>query len=709
MSLERGSLLNGRYRITDILGQGGMGAVYRAVDENIDKEVAVKENLYLSPEYTRQFRREAVILASLQHPSLPRVSDYFLIPGQGQYMVMDFIDGEDLRQRMERLGRIPEQDTLLIGAAMCDALTYLHTRQPPIIHRDIKPGNVKITPSGRIALVDFGLAKVMHDQQATTTGARAMTPGFSPPEQYGTGRTDPRTDIYSLAATLYTAVTGVIPEDGLARATGNAELTPIRKLIPEIGRRTASVIEKALEIEPDDRFQTAEEFKRELLIAGGELLPAATSEISIEPGTAQPGPEPAGALVFQSDTPAPAVTPPKTGRRFRTRPRRISSSWMAAILILLFGGGVLFAVSPTHLPASLAALLGRGKNATPTLPAAANSALKTRPPTRSPQTPTVLAPSAVAGGPNPVVPAIPSDTPAPATPTPTATPTGGGDGQIAFVSTRTGTPQIWEMDPHGNRQIQLTNVADGACQPSWSPDGTAIVFTSPCPGPRPKYPGSSLFVWHKDGTITPIPPSPEGDYDPAWSPDGIRIAFTSLRDGHPQIYLYNLADKSFKNLSNSVFPDHEPAWNPAGSQIAFIRTQTSDQVWFMGDNGSRQSLYSISGEFNDQYPVWSADGQMLFFGQTTPTGDVPWLMGLRYNDRGTSGEFRIPPKGQADPGPVKHPSVSPDGFWIVFEGWPTGDNHDIYRMSISGTNFQRLTTDRDLDFDPAWGPAPAQP
>ncbi|HEY9087660.1 MAG TPA: serine/threonine-protein kinase, partial [Anaerolineaceae bacterium] len=246
-----------------------MGSVYRAVDENLEIPVAVKENLFLTEEYSRQFQKEANILASLHHRSLPRVRDYFTLPGVGQYLVMDFIEGEDLRQRIERVGVLPEDEVVLIGAHICNALDHLHTRPVPIIHRDIKPGNIKITPEGDVALVDFGLAKEMHTvDQATTTGARAMTPGYSPPEQYGTAHTDARSDIYSLGATLYAALTGVIPEDGLTRATNKAELTPIRDLRPRINRKLAAVIETALAVDPDERYQTAVELKQALIEAG---------------------------------------------------------------------------------------------------------------------------------------------------------------------------------------------------------------------------------------------------------------------------------------------------------------------------------------------------------------------------------------------------------------------------------------------------------
>lgn len=267
MTLEQGALLQDRYRIIEVLGHGGMGSIYRAVDENLGLEVAVKENLFTVEDYTKQFKREAVILANLRHPNLPRVSNHFSIPDQGQYLIMDYIEGEDLQERMERDKIIPEEEVIIIGATICDALTYMHSRDPVVLHRDIKPGNVRITPRGDIYLVDFGLAKIIRGDKTTTTGARAMTMGFSPPEQYGAARTDIRTDIYSLGATLYTALTGSTPEDSLAQTMDQERLTPVRERNPSVSRRVGEAVEKALNVQPNDRFQMAAEFKNELLKA----------------------------------------------------------------------------------------------------------------------------------------------------------------------------------------------------------------------------------------------------------------------------------------------------------------------------------------------------------------------------------------------------------------------------------------------------------
>lgn len=222
MPLSIGQCLNNRYRVEALLGQGGMGAVYRAWDLSLDIPVAVKENLDASPEAQKQFSREARILARLSHPNLPRVIDHFFISGQGQYLVMDFVEGEDLQAMLDRLGKLPEPQVLNWISQICDALSYLHGQPSPVIHRDIKPANIKIRHTGQAMLVDFGIAKVYDPNLSTTMGAKAVTPGYSPPEQYGGGTTDTRSDIYALGATLYHLLTGHRPPESLQRAVGAA-------------------------------------------------------------------------------------------------------------------------------------------------------------------------------------------------------------------------------------------------------------------------------------------------------------------------------------------------------------------------------------------------------------------------------------------------------------------------------------------------------
>lgn len=171
MPLQQGQLLNNRYRTVKLLGQGGFGAVYKAWDINLNKACAVKENLDTSPEAQRQFAREATVLANLSHPNLPRVTDHFSLPGQGQYLVMDYVEGEDLESLQQRLGTVPPGQAIQWVTQVADALTYLHTQRPPVLHRDLKPANIRVTPGGRAMLVDFGLVKIYDPSLRTTMGA----------------------------------------------------------------------------------------------------------------------------------------------------------------------------------------------------------------------------------------------------------------------------------------------------------------------------------------------------------------------------------------------------------------------------------------------------------------------------------------------------------------------------------------------------------
>ncbi|OQY24816.1 MAG: hypothetical protein B6I35_00730 [Anaerolineaceae bacterium 4572_32.2] len=264
MPLSAGQVLENRYRIAKLLGQGGFGAVYRAWDTRLSRPCALKENLDASPDAARQFEKEAAILANLHHPNMPRVTDHFSIPGQGQYLVMDFVEGQDLQETLDQRGPLPEAEALPWIVQICDALEYLHSQIPPIIHRDVKPANIKITSQGRPMLVDFGIAKIYDPILRTTAGARAVTPGYSPPEQYGRGHTDNRSDIYALGATLYALLTGQEPADSVESLIGATELTSPRKLNPQISKPVAQAILAAMAPDPVHRYQSADEFKAAL-------------------------------------------------------------------------------------------------------------------------------------------------------------------------------------------------------------------------------------------------------------------------------------------------------------------------------------------------------------------------------------------------------------------------------------------------------------
>jgi formylglycine-generating enzyme required for sulfatase activity len=204
------------------------------------------------------------MLAGLRHHNLPRVTDYFIVPGQGQYLVMDFVEGYDLQTILDSVGQpLAEKQVLLWIDQICDALVYLHSQNPPIIHRDIKPANIKITSSGEAMLVDFGIAKHDDPKSKTDVGAKAVTAGFSPVEQYGNEGTDARTDVYALGATLYTLLTGQKPPESVARVTGVPLISP-SEFNPHISVHVEHVILRAMETQTTSRFLNMAELKQAL-------------------------------------------------------------------------------------------------------------------------------------------------------------------------------------------------------------------------------------------------------------------------------------------------------------------------------------------------------------------------------------------------------------------------------------------------------------
>ncbi len=278
--LKPGTLLHGRYKILRPIGRGGMGAVYEAEDTLLEgRRCAIKEILFsfeTDPSYREQarlqFYREASVLARLDHPNLPKVSDYFS-EGDRDYLVMDFVPGRDLRELIDEAkesGRFLDERMVLNWAEqLCDALDYLHRQDPPIVHRDIKPSNIKLTPDGRIKLVDFGLVKLLApDEDRTITILQGRgTAAYTPLEQYGgdVGHTDVRSDIYALGATLYHLLTNTPPPDARQRFLKPDCLVPPRAINPRISPRVERAILNARAMDPDDRPPSIAAFRAELL------------------------------------------------------------------------------------------------------------------------------------------------------------------------------------------------------------------------------------------------------------------------------------------------------------------------------------------------------------------------------------------------------------------------------------------------------------
>jgi serine/threonine protein kinase len=274
--IEIGTVLRDRYRLKEVVGHGGMGNVYLAEDLRLPgrlcaiKEVQPEANA--SPEARRQehnqFLREASLLAQLDHPNLPKVSDFFAEGGR-DYLVMDYVPGKNLKELIDdsRIqGKNLEVDTVNAWAQqIMDSVSYLHAQDPPILHRDIKPSNIKLTPDGRIKLVDFGLAKVMAtDNSSTITVIQGRgTAYYTPLEQYGaeSEHTNVKSDIYALGATLYHLLSGSPPPEAKERFLNPAVMRPLRSVNGAVPARMSDAVDWGLEMHPDNRPDSVEVFR----------------------------------------------------------------------------------------------------------------------------------------------------------------------------------------------------------------------------------------------------------------------------------------------------------------------------------------------------------------------------------------------------------------------------------------------------------------
>lgn len=305
--LQPNTVLQGRYRVVEQIGQGGMGAVYLAADLRLRCNVALKETLFSDDAYRDAFEHEAQLLARLRHPTLPKVIDHF-IEHQGQFLVMEFIHGEDLDVRLKRQGQrfatleaIPW--VLRWADQLLDVLHYLHTRVSPIIHRDVKPKNLKLTSNLDIILLDFGLARggfthsaAGFDDQPEQSRRKVygFTPPYAPLEQMRDGEPDPRSDIYALGATIYHLLTGTVPVDAMTRMTRMMAnqpdpLRPAHEVAPHVPIAISNLLRRSLSLTIEGRPASAREMREELQrLRSGAPAPALAPALPPEPVAAAP-------------------------------------------------------------------------------------------------------------------------------------------------------------------------------------------------------------------------------------------------------------------------------------------------------------------------------------------------------------------------------------------------------------------------------------
>lgn len=672
-----------------------MGEVYLAMDETLDTKVAVKANHNLSQHTSSQFIREAKLLASLKHPNLPRVIDYFT-ENDSQYLVMDFIPGENLKELVESKKHFTFEQIQKWAAQLGRALTYLHTQEIPIYHRDIKPANIKVTPAGDVVLVDFGIAKTGDASQETQTGAWAFSPGFAPPEQVSGMRTGPYSDQFSLASTIYYLFAGKPPADSARRLMGEEEYITLNKINTSIPAYFAAAIDKALSIKPEGRFSNVTSFVEAL------TNPNALPETEAAQRTV---------MINRTPVPPPVQTPfnqPGSDSSAQVR-KKTSPVWMILGVLAFIGvviGGY-FALKAAGIIGTTAAAL----------PTATQQAQQVDTPTSTSEA--EITPTATVEAATPTLTTTPTADPAAFVPI-------GNGGKVAFISDRQGDgyQQVWMMEVgyDGNNKLvgqnlqQLTFSADNKSSPAWSPDGTKIIYSGW--STQMSVNGSSFAddIWMIDITQPDTPPVDLSlrvgdDRYAAWSPTNKLIAFTSYyrEDKTPQLVVMNSDGSKQELLSIMGFSDTYATWSPNGDWLLYTYTTGELHVLQMislfnivkksprtPQDFQKFDRTSNEGRLgNVSEPAFSFDGSMLAY--THVFGGKSNIYTAVYSDRGrTSAQLTDTDKDFA-------PCWSSDNKWILFTSERDGDP-ELYIMDAAGGNQTNLSQFSSTDKDPAWQP-----
>jgi eukaryotic-like serine/threonine-protein kinase len=706
MALPEGTILEERYYIGGRIAEGGMGGIYQGYDTKLDIQVALKENYFQTPEGIQQFEQEAHILARLHHPNLPRVIDHFSFDGK-QYLVMDYIEGLDLWELFTANKEpLEEKEALDYIIQICDAISYLHRQNPPIIHRDIKPQNIKVTPDGRAVLVDFGIAKMVDSSERTRTGAMAITPGFSPPEQYGGMGTNPASDVYALGATLYAILTGEYPPDSISLMAGGVKFQPPDTLNTKLSREVSYAVEYAMQVNRENRPQSATIWQQELkaIREGLEISADDGGTVPVPPlKQTQQLPDPVTRLVIPVETRPPASNPPwlwigltllalalaiGSSAYVLTQANRVDPTVdTQAILLALVATATAQAKAGTTQPETdlQATLVALAATATAQLLAQVENEPSPLPPTETP-TPAPSAtplPPALSPTPEPTATLTPTTGPAAVAPVLSPTPTP-AEARIAFVSNRSGNADIYLMAPDGSQQTNLTNKPTTQDEfPAWLPDRQGLAFGSSNAAERrsPTITDIQIINLQSQEIVTLFTQADQ----PAWAPAGESLAITGVNN---QLFRVEVESQESTRLTQGE--GFRPSWSPDGDQIVF---DDGGDLYIINRDGSGLSRLTGSTAVEIQ-PAWAPDGQQIAFVSDGEGNNEIYII----NADGTGGT-----RLTHHPGNDQDPSWSPDGTQIVFTSNREG-NWEIYVMQADGSNPTNLTQNPGDDIQPVWSP-----
>lgn len=626
--LEGGVVLQSRYRIQRRIGGGGMGVVYLADDTRLAGRLcAIKE---MSPAALapgdrnwaiQAFRQEAQMLANLQHPGLTNVTDFFP-EGGNWYLVMEYIQGETLGARLERAagGRFSLDEALRITRQLCEVLDYLHGQQPPVVFRDLKPGNVMLDEKGQVKLIDFGIARFFKSGRTQDT-VNLGTPGYAAPEQYGgMGQTDPRSDIYSLGVLLHQMLTGYNP----VAAVTPFPLPDPQSLGSQLPPNVAQAVGRAVQLQPHSRHNSVREFCRDLYASGAQPTRAAS-------------------------TPSAVQSP--TEKRVNREPTSRAGIWIGVglgLLIVAAVGGVMLGREIFRNGEGLL-------SAQPSEPSAAPEVTRETPLV---VTQPLLEETAVVATPRPPTPTsnLREETPAPAE---TSAQPGALSGplRLAYVKGNVGNTDIYVADAQGANAFCVACRSCDEAEPAWSPDGEWIVYQSNCDGSydiwkvrstggapvrltmssgtderEPDWSPQGEHIAYRingvgvdrnaDGTLQVMRADGSGAYGvaglgraPVFSPSGTQLAFMSERSGSWQIYVYDFQSNAVTQMTRCSANCRWPGWAPEGDTLVYHSTTapgstTADTIWRLPIYGGAPEQV-VTGSHAGR-PTWSSEGWIAF-------------------------------------------------------------------------------------------------